>query len=131
MRDTYSLYEAKAKLSAIIRQVREGRPVVVTLHGEPVAEIRSISPAPGGLGPRMEQLVESDRGPLPVLLDSAASLAPFRKNIRPRRALPCPRPSFTHQGQARRWAPPRPRAFAGAPGAAGSEQRLAASTRYR
>lgn len=58
MRDTYSLYEAKAKLSAIIRQVREGRPVVVTLHGEPVAEIRSISSAPGGLGPRMEQLVE-------------------------------------------------------------------------
>ena len=47
MRDTYSLYEAKAKLSAIIRQVREGRPVVVTLHGEPVAEIRSISPRPG------------------------------------------------------------------------------------
>ena len=58
MRDTYSLYEAKAKLSAIIRQVREGRPVVVTLHGSPVAEIRSISPASGGLGPRMEQLVE-------------------------------------------------------------------------
>jgi prevent-host-death family protein len=58
MRDTYSLYEAKAKLSAIIRQVREGRPVVVTLHGEPVAEIRSISPAPAGIGPRMEQLAE-------------------------------------------------------------------------
>jgi prevent-host-death family protein len=58
MRDTYSLYEAKAKLSAIIRKVREGRPVVVTLHGEPVAEIRSISPRSGGLGARMEQLVE-------------------------------------------------------------------------
>jgi prevent-host-death family protein len=58
MRDTYSLYEAKAKLSAIIRKVREGRPVVVTLHGEPVAEIRSISPPSGGLGPRMQQLVE-------------------------------------------------------------------------
>ena len=58
MRDTYSLYEAKAKLSAIIRKVREGRPVVVTLHGEPVAEIRSISPRSVGLGPRMEQLVE-------------------------------------------------------------------------
>ena len=58
MRDTYSLYEAKAKLSAIIRRVREGRPVVVTLHGEPVAEIRSISPRSGGLVHRMEQLVE-------------------------------------------------------------------------
>lgn len=58
MRDTYSLYEAKAKLSAIIRKVREGRPVVVTLHGEPVAEIRSIAPRHRGLGARMEQLVE-------------------------------------------------------------------------
>jgi prevent-host-death family protein len=58
MRDTYSLYEAKAKLSAIIRKVREGRPVVVTLHGEPVAEIRSISPSSGSLGQRMDQLVE-------------------------------------------------------------------------
>ena len=58
MRDTYSLYEAKAKLSAIIRRVREGRPVVVTLHGEPVAEIRAISPRSGGLVNRMEQLVE-------------------------------------------------------------------------
>jgi len=60
MRDTYSLYEAKAKLSAIIRKVREGRPVIVTLHGEPVAEIRSVSPPSSGLGPRIEQLV--DRG---------------------------------------------------------------------
>lgn len=42
MQDTYSLYEAKAKLSAIIRQVREGHSVTVTLHGEPVAEIRPI-----------------------------------------------------------------------------------------
>jgi prevent-host-death family protein len=68
MRDTYSLYEAKAKLSAIIRKVREGRPVIVTLHGEPVAEIRSISPPSGGLGARMEQLVERGivvRGPQP------------------------------------------------------------------
>jgi len=58
MRDTYSLYEAKAKLSAIIRKVREGRPVTVTLHGEPVAEIRSISPRSGGLSARMDQLLE-------------------------------------------------------------------------
>jgi len=58
MRDTYSLYEAKAKLSAIIRKVREGQAVVVTLHGEPVAEIRAISPRSAGLGARMEQLAE-------------------------------------------------------------------------
>lgn len=40
MADTYSLYEAKARLSALIRRVREGRTVTITLHGEPVAELR-------------------------------------------------------------------------------------------
>ena len=42
MRDTYSLYEAKAKLSAIVRQVRKGRRVVITVHGEPAVEIRPV-----------------------------------------------------------------------------------------
>ena len=45
MAKTYSLYEAKAQLSAIIRDVRQGRTAVITLHGEPVAEIRPIAPA--------------------------------------------------------------------------------------
>lgn len=58
MRDTYSLYETKAKLSAIIRRVREGHRVVVTLHGEPVAEIRPIEAAQGGLEQRLEELAE-------------------------------------------------------------------------
>ena len=43
MKKTYSLYETKAKLSAIIRQVREGGSVTVTVHGEPVAEIRPVT----------------------------------------------------------------------------------------
>lgn len=58
MRDTYSLYEAKAKLSSIVRSVREGRPVVVTLHGKPVVEIRAIAPRGGSLLSRMQQLAE-------------------------------------------------------------------------
>ncbi|HLA88855.1 MAG TPA: type II toxin-antitoxin system prevent-host-death family antitoxin [Gemmatimonadaceae bacterium] len=58
MRDTYSLYEAKAKLSAIVRRVREGRSVVVTLHGEPVAEIRPLPASSGGLETRLAILVE-------------------------------------------------------------------------
>jgi prevent-host-death family protein len=62
MRDTYSLYEAKAKLSSIIRQVREGRHVVVTVHGEPVAEIRPISPGAKDLATRVDEL--ADRGVL-------------------------------------------------------------------
>lgn len=58
MRDTYSLYEAKARLSAIIRQVREGRHVLVTVHGEPVAEIRPVAREANDLAERLEQLTE-------------------------------------------------------------------------
>lgn len=58
MRDTYSLYETKAKLSAIIRRVRGGHRVVVTLHGHPVAEIRPIEPTGTGLAQRMAELAE-------------------------------------------------------------------------
>lgn len=38
----YSIYEAKARFSEVIRRVREGRVVTVSYRGEPVAEIRSI-----------------------------------------------------------------------------------------
>ncbi len=42
----YSIYDAKAKLSALVRQVREsGQTFVITVHGEPVAELRPIAPA--------------------------------------------------------------------------------------
>lgn len=58
MADTYSLYEAKTHLSAIIRRVRDGRPATITLHGEPVAEIRALSPPEEGIEERMAQLVE-------------------------------------------------------------------------
>ncbi|MBI4501809.1 MAG: type II toxin-antitoxin system Phd/YefM family antitoxin [Gemmatimonadetes bacterium] len=42
---TYSLYEAKARFSEIMRRVREGQTVTVSYHGEPVAEIRPVSPS--------------------------------------------------------------------------------------
>lgn len=43
MKRFYSLYEAKAKFSEIIRAVRErGDTVTISYHGEPVAEIRPI-----------------------------------------------------------------------------------------
>jgi prevent-host-death family protein len=58
MRDTYSLYETKARLSAIIRRVREGHRAVVTIRGEPVAEIRPIEPTSGGIAARMDHLAE-------------------------------------------------------------------------
>jgi prevent-host-death family protein len=58
MRDQYSLYEAKAKLSAIVRRVREGHTVVVTVHGEPAVEIRPVAPNKPGIDARIAQLLE-------------------------------------------------------------------------
>ena len=42
MAHTYSIYEAKARFSEVIREVREGKTVTVSYRGEPVAEIRAI-----------------------------------------------------------------------------------------
>ena len=42
MAEEYSICDAKAKLSALVRQVREGRSFVITVHGKPVAELRPI-----------------------------------------------------------------------------------------
>ena len=58
MKDTYSIYEAKAHLSAIVRRVREGHPVVVTVHGEPAVEIRPIVQRGEGLAARLKTLGE-------------------------------------------------------------------------
>ena len=39
----YSIYDAKAQLSALVRQVREsGQTFVITVHGKPVAELRPV-----------------------------------------------------------------------------------------
>ncbi|MHB8837567.1 MAG: type II toxin-antitoxin system Phd/YefM family antitoxin [Gemmatimonadaceae bacterium] len=56
--DEYSLYEAKAKLSAIVRRVREGHTVVVTVHGEPAVEIRPVTPKAQTFEDRYNELVE-------------------------------------------------------------------------
>ncbi len=82
MRNTYSLYEAKAKLSAIVRKVREGQPVIVTLHGKPVVEIRSISSEGTGLDSRIEDL--NERG---ILVRRENKSRPLKKVIRKRGAL--------------------------------------------
>ncbi|MEX0692755.1 MAG: type II toxin-antitoxin system prevent-host-death family antitoxin [Gemmatimonadales bacterium] len=56
MTESYSLYEAKAKLSALVRQVREGRTVIITVHGKPAAELRPIEPAGQTLEERLDWL---------------------------------------------------------------------------
>lgn len=82
MRDTYSLYEAKARLSAIIRHVREGHRVLVTLHGNPVAEIRPVEHGTGDLADRLDRL--ADRG---ILVRAERPAAPWRPVARKPGAL--------------------------------------------
>ncbi len=55
-RIVYSLYEAKAKFSEIIRRVREGRTVTVSYRGEPVAEIRPLAAGSDGPARRLSML---------------------------------------------------------------------------
>ncbi len=64
MPDEYSLYDAKARLSALVKQVREGRTVIITVHGQPAAELRPIDPKarPQSLEDRLIEL--SARGVL-------------------------------------------------------------------
>ncbi len=45
----YSTYEAKAKFSEVLRQVRAGKSVVISLRGVPVAEMRPIARTEEGL----------------------------------------------------------------------------------
>lgn len=54
----YPLYDAKAKLSALVRQVREGRTIIITVHGERVAELRpyQAKPEPQTLTDRYAEL---------------------------------------------------------------------------
>lgn len=56
MTTTYSTYEAKAKFSEVIRRVRDGETVVVSYHGDPVAEIKPIEPPKTSLEEHMKEL---------------------------------------------------------------------------
>lgn len=56
MSAVYSLYDAKAKLSEILRRVREGDTVTISYRGKPVAELRPIRPVKQTLVQRIEQM---------------------------------------------------------------------------
>jgi len=58
MINEYPLYDAKAKLSALVRQVREGHTIIITVHGERVAELRpyQVKPGPQTLAERYAEL---------------------------------------------------------------------------
>lgn len=69
----YSTYEAKARFSEILRQVRRGKTVTVSYRGEPVAEIRSITPDRETLDQRLDDLTR--RG---IIVPSGQPREPLR-----------------------------------------------------
>ena len=58
MAETYSTYEAKAKLSEILRKVARGKTVLISRRGEPIAEIRPLRREPAALEQRIGELRE-------------------------------------------------------------------------
>ena len=81
----YSTYEAKARFSEVIRQVREGKIVTVSYRGEPVAEIRAIQREPRTLEAHLDELQRlgiivpsgQPRGPLTALEPRPGALKRF------------------------------------------------------
>ncbi len=69
---TYSLYEAKARFSEVIRLVRQGRTVTVTYRGEPVARIQPVQTGSSEIEERIRRF--EDAGVLQSGSDTAAPL---------------------------------------------------------
>ncbi|MXW63218.1 MAG: type II toxin-antitoxin system prevent-host-death family antitoxin [Bacteroidetes bacterium SB0662_bin_6] len=55
----YSAYEAKARFSEVLRQVRAGKTITISYRGEPVAEIRPLQTSPVMLDERLDELEQS------------------------------------------------------------------------
>lgn len=53
---TYSAYDAKARFSEVLRQVRDGKTVTVSYRGKPVAEIRAIRESSETIESRLDDL---------------------------------------------------------------------------
>lgn len=52
----YSTYEAKARLSEILRAVRRGQRVGISYHGQLIAEVTPVAPATEDLKKRLRRL---------------------------------------------------------------------------
>ena len=79
---TYSLYEAKARFSEVIRLVRQGRTVTVTYRGEPVARIQPVQTGSSEIEERIRRF--EDAG---VLQSGSATVAPLERIARRSGAL--------------------------------------------
>ena len=74
MTETYSTYEAKAKLSEILRKVEGGRTIHISRRGQTIAEIRPLRHGPTGLAQRIIEL--SEQGALTSPSNERGSLRP-------------------------------------------------------
>jgi prevent-host-death family protein len=74
MEDIYSAYDAKARFSEILRRVREGKTVIISYHGEPVAEVRPIGGRDEEVSRRLGRL--EDRGVLVRAREREGRLGP-------------------------------------------------------
>ena len=77
--ETYSTYEAKARLSELLRKVRAGQIITLTHRGQPIAELRPVQSSGSDLETRLRALAEvgvlqrcSDRPMEPTTLISRA-----------------------------------------------------------
>ena len=69
----YSAYDAKARFSEVLRQVRDGKTVTVSYRGKPVAEIRAIRDSPATIEARLDDLERQG-----VLVRSAEPRTPMK-----------------------------------------------------
>jgi len=85
MTETYSTYEAKAKLSEILRKVESGRTIRISRRGQTIAEIRPVGKEPTSLADRIRELSEhgvvtspsADRGSLEPVVRRPGALDRF------------------------------------------------------
>lgn len=76
MAHVYSTYEAKARFSELLAKVRAGQRVIISYHGQEVAELRPLKPAQG-FAERLEAL--EARGAVVPAAAPTAPLAPLRR----------------------------------------------------
>jgi prevent-host-death family protein len=77
MTETYSTYEAKAKLSEILRKVESGRTIRISRRGQTIAEIRPVANEPTTLAERIIEL--SEQGVLTAPSTGRGGLKPLAR----------------------------------------------------
>ncbi len=82
---TYSVYEARAHFSDLLRKVRAGQRVTISIRGEEVAEIRPIAKKQESFQDRIRNLEErglltppaAPKSRIPMLVKRRGALARF------------------------------------------------------